>query len=276
MYSSIINNKPKPIGGVYLFMNARDEPSIREWVAHHLLLGFTRIIIFDHKSIIPISSIIKHNNVTIIPTSLPDGNVKKELMNAAFGMAAAQHAEWMIYLDADEYIYIKTTHPISQILKSFRFADAVSVNWLVFGTSGHIGQPSGSIVSNFIRSDLTLNHHVKTFVRPQKVISNDNPHYYKMVDPNRVFHISNQRMAPEHPFFEATQRFDAAFMFVAHYMIQSEQEFRRRKGRQMDDGTITNEHAFDNIHSKHNECENTLMRDKYAARIDNFAKRLMR
>ena len=29
-----------------LFTNARDEPNIAEWVAHHLLLGFNKIVIF--------------------------------------------------------------------------------------------------------------------------------------------------------------------------------------------------------------------------------------
>ena len=46
---------------VYLFTNARDEPNIAEWVAHHLLLGFDRIHIFDHKSVTPISQKIGTN-----------------------------------------------------------------------------------------------------------------------------------------------------------------------------------------------------------------------
>ena len=42
-----------------LFINARDEDNLKEWVTHHLLLGFNKIIIFDHKSIIPIKSLLK-------------------------------------------------------------------------------------------------------------------------------------------------------------------------------------------------------------------------
>ena len=48
-------------GQTILFTNARDEPNISEWVAHHLLLGFDKIIVFDHLSTVPISSMIKSN-----------------------------------------------------------------------------------------------------------------------------------------------------------------------------------------------------------------------
>ena len=35
---------------VILFTNARNEKNIKEWAAHHLLIGFSAICIFDHKS----------------------------------------------------------------------------------------------------------------------------------------------------------------------------------------------------------------------------------
>lgn len=40
---------------VYLFTNARDEPNIAEWIAHHLLLDFDKVIVFDHLSVNPIA-----------------------------------------------------------------------------------------------------------------------------------------------------------------------------------------------------------------------------
>ena len=58
MYKNIDRNS---INSVYVFTNARDEPNIAEWVAHHLLLGFDKIIIFDHLSVIPISTTIGNN-----------------------------------------------------------------------------------------------------------------------------------------------------------------------------------------------------------------------
>ena len=54
---------------VILFTNARDEPNISEWIAHHLLLGFDKVIVFDHLSSIPISS--------SVPTNFNQNDLKK-------------------------------------------------------------------------------------------------------------------------------------------------------------------------------------------------------
>jgi hypothetical protein len=43
---------------VMLFTNARNEIHIKEWAAHHLLIGFDKIIIFDHKSDIPLKTVL--------------------------------------------------------------------------------------------------------------------------------------------------------------------------------------------------------------------------
>ena len=69
---------------VALFTNARDELHIKEWVAHHLLIGFDQIIIFDHKSVTPLKNIFQHFNkhVTISRVDT-DGPVKLQLMNNA-------------------------------------------------------------------------------------------------------------------------------------------------------------------------------------------------
>ena len=45
-----------PVKKVMLFTNARDEKHIKEWAAHHLLIGFDYVYIFDHKSAIPLTS----------------------------------------------------------------------------------------------------------------------------------------------------------------------------------------------------------------------------
>jgi len=44
---------------VVLFTNARNEKNIKEWAAHHLLLGFDLVYIFDHKSDVPLINVFK-------------------------------------------------------------------------------------------------------------------------------------------------------------------------------------------------------------------------
>jgi hypothetical protein len=68
---------------VCLFTNARDEKHIKEWAAHHLLLGFSKIIIFDHKSIIPLKEVFKKfdKRIKIIDVYNIHGAIKMLLMN---------------------------------------------------------------------------------------------------------------------------------------------------------------------------------------------------
>ena len=104
-----------------LFTNARDEPNIAEWVAHHLLLGFDKIVIFDHLSKIPISTSIGSNfngRLTIIPIQ-GNGNIKIKLMNDALDIATRENHDWMLYLDADEYINLNRFDTIKDFLDYF-------------------------------------------------------------------------------------------------------------------------------------------------------------
>jgi hypothetical protein len=72
------------VKNVAVFCNARDEKHIREWAAHHLLIGFNRIIIFDHNSKVPLSTVFQNfdKRVAIIRYNTPQSqnNVKIHLM----------------------------------------------------------------------------------------------------------------------------------------------------------------------------------------------------
>ena len=175
---------------VILYTNARDENKIPEWIAHHLLLGFDKIIIFDHLSKIPIKKLLNNvfgNKVEIIRVS-GKGNIKIPLMKKAVEISKILNASWMLYLDADEFLYLKYALNVKQMLNRFYFADQLAINWLMFGTSNHITQPKGLLTENFTRSCKMINHHIKVFVRPNQVIDTINPHWYNIYDNNRFIY----------------------------------------------------------------------------------------
>lgn len=102
------HTKNKYVKKVGLFCNARDEKNIKEWAAHHLLIGIDIIIIFDHKSIIPLDKIFANfdSRVKIIRVNINNKNIKKILMNHATKIAKQLVLDWFIYLDADEFIIL--------------------------------------------------------------------------------------------------------------------------------------------------------------------------
>jgi len=235
---------------IVLFTNARDETNLAEWVAHHLLLGFDKIVIFDHLSKTPISNQLSShmqknplfkNSVSIIPVK-GSGDIKSVLGNRAIRIARYMNASWMLYLDADEFLCInmltkdKTPVTVKQLLSQWHFADAVSVNWLIFGTNGHKTQPSGLLMENFTKSEMYLDNHVKTFVRPTATKYVKDPHTYKLYNSVRYFAVDGKPKL-ETPFHYIKKIFTQVPAYIAHYYIQSEAEFKRRKCRAMDNGS---------------------------------------
>jgi hypothetical protein len=256
-----------------LFTNARDEPNIAEWVAHHLLLGFDKIIIFDHFSTIPIDQMVKTNfngKLNIIKVG-GSGNIKLKLMQQAINIACKDNYSWMLYLDADEFLNLNKHSNVNQFLDMFLQADAIGINWLTFGTSGYYKQPKGLLTDNFIRSELRLNKHVKSFVRPSVAVKVVNPHFYIIVNPNRYYSGNRTKMSM-HPFNEQPLPFMNSYAYIAHYYSQSEEEHIRRKSRNLDDGTSNKSSMFPEIHKVYNNVVNNQLQNKYSTNIQQLLK----
>ena len=259
---------------VILFTNARDEPNISEWVAHHLLLGFDKIIIFDHLSSTPIVSSIKTNfngKLKIIKVE-GTGNIKGKLMQDALDIASKENYSWMLYLDADEFLNLNKFNNVKDFLALFKQADAIGINWLMFGTSGHKEQPTGLITENFIRSDMRINSHIKSFVRPSCAVRSTNPHFYIITNPSRYYSGNGTKM-PMGPFNNQPLPFINALSYIAHYYTQSEEEHIRRKTRMLDDGSVNKADCNPEVHKIHNSVVNNQLQNKYSQRTKEFLKK---
>lgn len=272
----VISNKfrKKDTNLVYLFTNAKDEPNISEWIAHHLLLGFDKIIVFDHLSSEPIITKVgtNFNNKVDIIRVQGSGNVKLKFMIDAVNIANNNNVSWMLYLDADEFLLINKYNNVKDYLTLFSEVDSIGINWLMFGSSGYSVQPKGLLTENFTRSDIRLNQHVKSFVRPYIVKNVINPHYYVIVNPNRCYsgNLTRMKMGPFNP---QPLPFINSLSYIAHYYVQSEKEYKRRKGRALDDGSANKLGLADNIHKIHNDVTNNQLQNKYSHRIKDFLKK---
>jgi hypothetical protein len=250
---------------VYLFTNARDEPNIAEWIAHHINIGFDKVYVFDHLSVEPIASKIKTDfgGKLIILQVKGSGNIKINLMKDAVNISKKNNVSWMLYLDADEFLCLNKNTNIKDYLHNFIQADSIGINWLFFGSSMHISQPKGLLTNNFTMSEIRLNKHVKSFVRPNSVKNIVNPHYY-ITNSNRYYTGNNRKMEIG-PFNNEIIPFINSTAYIAHYYIQSEEEYNRRKGRNMDDGTGT-KLGLD-VNTIYNNVANNQIQNKYSQKI---------
>ena len=264
-----INNTPNYSRKTILFTNARDEKNMKELVTHHLLLGFDVIYIFDHKSLIPLSHVFHNFSKKVIIERVElDNPVKLPLMRRAVNVAKRLGVDWMLYLDADEFLVLNNYVGVKQLLQNYNFAHSLGINWLMFGSNHHKKDPPGLLIENYTKSMQTIDQHVKTFVRPKYVRSITNPHYYKMVFLNRSFSI-NMKSMPNTPFNVWSTDYKNAPAFIAHYVHQSEESYINRKIKlPMDSHTSNSFRMFDHhMHNLYNDVDNFLVRDKYAGKI---------
>jgi hypothetical protein len=264
---------------VALFTNARDEKNIKEWAAHHLLIGFDKIIIFDHKSITPLKNVFLgfDNRVTVVDAKKYEKNVKLTLMNVAAKIAKRINVDWFIYLDADEFLILSNQFiGVKHFLNHYNNAHSLGINWLFFGSNNHVSDPKGLILENYTKSESVLDKHVKSFVRPNEVISAITPHFYSIQNKSRMFGI-NKRLndqVEEFSFNTTNMNYLIVPAYIAHYAYQSEETYLRRKvNLPTDDTGIFRNNDIQNIHNCWNGHENLFPKNKYSENIKKFLNR---
>jgi len=269
IYKHKIDRRANKVG---LFCNARDEKNIKEWAAHHLLIGFDVIVIFDHKSKIQLKEIFSNfdKRVSIIRINLQDGNIKTYLMNYASNIAKRLKLDWFIYLDADEFLILSSYFKgVKHFLNTYSYGDSIGVNWLMFGSNYLVEDPSGSILESYTKSCTHLDKHVKSFVRPEEVITNDNPHYYHIRNKLKSIGLRFNVLKSPQCFSELNIPFYQSPAYIAHYIFQSEETYLKRKINIIaDDGTKRLNMGKD-VHQLYNDVVN-LQPQKYVNDIKNF------
>lgn len=260
---------------VGVFCNARDETHIKEWAAHHLLIGFDVVFIFDHKSTVPLNRVFSHfdNRVITARIEKAGGNLKTLLMNKALGIARQLALDWFIYLDADEFLILNSRfRGVKHFLSQYSMAgDLVGVNWLIFGTNHLVQEPTeGLMLEHYTRSSNRLNHHIKSFVKPREATVADNPHFYHIKRPARMLNVAFGKLRSPYSFNTTHDAIETVPAYIAHYMYQAEDIYRKRKVlfRVADDGTIRTDIGQE-IHARDNDVVN-MYPQKYVQTIKEF------
>ncbi|CAK7193411.1 hypothetical protein COMNV_01626 [Commensalibacter sp. Nvir] len=136
--------------------------------------------------------------------------------------------DWLAFLDADEYLYLKHFDTLPEFLDQFKDADAVAFNWRIYGHGHTVLRPKKAVVESFLRHSLPTfgaNELIKSFFRPEnhtgKYIT---PHWIEDIDPNRYFKPNNTKVTR----IGSSQDVDWSDAFVMHYICRSMEHFTQR------------------------------------------------
>ena len=120
---------------------------IGEWLGYHFALGFNTAIILDNGSTDDTALVVDAAASTFDVRSRTVRNGGRfTQFEAYFAVCREFGAEfdWMAFVDADEFITPAQDRSIKALLDRLHAHHAICLNWLMFGSAGHLTQLDGT------------------------------------------------------------------------------------------------------------------------------------
>jgi hypothetical protein len=228
---------------IVLTSNMRDENTIPEWIAYHTLIGFDYILIYDHLSNPPISTILEKYNFTNVQVvrGEVENMLKPVMMNTLLDILKTAKAGWTIHLDADEYFTMNRDYEsVRELVEDVgKRTDILPIPWIHFGTNYHsVTPPTGLVIEHFTRSTAAIPEGtIKSLLRVSKAKSYPHPHFCTMTPDTRAVTLHNTPWKIS-PFNKGRYGIDEK-VTITHYTFQSYEEYVRRKVKRRRDDMHT-------------------------------------
>jgi hypothetical protein len=212
----------------------RDEgPYLKEWIEFHKLVGVQHFLLYNHLSVDNSREVLQPyiDDKTVEVIDLNDeiksrphwGSIQMGSYNDGLKRLLGK-SKWVAFIDSDEFLIPVKQDNLLTVLKDYEKFGGICAHWVMFGTS-HIQKIPDNVLqieALVYRSklDCSTNSHVKSIVRPEKVVEFTNPHFaiYKkgstQVNENKV--AFNGALEKE---------FTANILRINHYWTRDEDYF---------------------------------------------------
>ena len=204
---------------------------LEEWIKYHLQIGVDQFYIYDNQSILPIQSTlsvyIESGIVKVIPFP---GQTAQLAAYHHFLENYKNECRWIAFIDIDEFIVPKSTFGnLPEFLCSYEKYGGVGLNWLVFGSNGHVYKPKGTQVESFTKRSLKtnpINKHIKSIVQTQYVKSaSTDPHHFSYTSSKYCVNENHDRI--QGPFSDNSTN----LIQINHYVNRSLEEYHEKIAR---------------------------------------------
>lgn len=116
-------------------------PYILEWVAHHTVLGFDRIIVFTNDCSDGTNQILRRlqtmGHVEFHRNRVGVGGIHRSALRQARRLPAVKEAQWIYVGDADEFLNIHVGgNRVDDLIEATPDVDVISIPWKLFSNNG--------------------------------------------------------------------------------------------------------------------------------------------
>jgi len=228
-----------------------EEHSIREWIEYHRSIGFEHFFIYgnddDYRVLAEaLAPYITSRVVTFNHCPEVGAQVR---MYLHFLRWYGRASEWVCFLDQDEYLRLAGfDNSVAELTRQGgRSFDSIQLNWLSYGTSGHVERPPGSVLRRYTRRARAPDINTKHVTRTSAFLSLPSlpvPFWHALPAPpvrtcsallepwsfwDWIAGTPAKQAYLDHVARDGARLIDSAC--VAHFHLKSEQDFRLRVER---------------------------------------------
>jgi hypothetical protein len=244
----------KPRRGACVIATARNEGVyLPEWIAYHRAVGFQHFFIYsndnDDGSDALLGALADNGVITWIDNKMeaPLSPQYKTYTHALSLLPEVLDYEWTLVIDVDEFFVFDTSRFLSVDdylnWQSLSTVDAITLNWLMFGTYGAIRYRDGDLLSRrFFNRQPGVNAHIKTMCRPHK-FWRSHPHNPQAASPHADVVFRNADGNPHEYLAEFALSVNPSdeSAWINHYWSKSIDEllckFSRNRGDRANEGS---------------------------------------
>lgn len=115
-------------------------PYILEWVAHHKVLGFDKIVVYTNDCSDGTNQILRRlqdlGHVEFHRNRVGVGGIHRSALRQARRLPIVKEAKWVYVCDADEFLNIHAgNHRVDDLIAATPNVDVISIPWKIFSNS---------------------------------------------------------------------------------------------------------------------------------------------
>jgi hypothetical protein len=196
-----------------------DNDYLDEWVRYHLAIGFEHIVMYDHRSIVPVQN-IWGNRVSVIRIDRESLFVPEYLNQTTL---KTHPSFWMAMIDVDEFIVLLQHKDMKELLKDYEDFGALAIPWNCFGSSGHLTKPEGRVIDNYLWRAKDELQWIKSIINTQYCTG--------IVDPHRGEYarsaVNEDKIPVDGPTCDSARK----LIRLNHYFTRSYEEWLKKVAR---------------------------------------------
>ncbi|WP_298068325.1 glycosyltransferase family 92 protein [uncultured Mailhella sp.] len=188
---------------------------IEEWVEYYRLQGVDHFYLYNNNGTDNSKEILKKYIDSGVITWIEWPGKQQQLPIYENAVDTFKYeTRWMAIVDLDEFIVPMNKQKLSDVLKTFEYANQILIPWVIYGSSGLKKKTEGLVIERFTKHQRGLWPQNKAIINPRATLY---PHVHSSLIFGKTINFRNDETYPR--------------VVINHYVTKSAEEYEAKKQR---------------------------------------------